>query len=53
MLVAKTFRTYEIWIMVGLCYLAMSYAILYGFRRLEYRLSGHLRAGPTVAAAPA
>ncbi len=52
-LIAETFRTFEIWIMVGLCYLAMSYAILYGFKRLEYRLSGHLRAGPTVAAVPA
>jgi His/Glu/Gln/Arg/opine family amino acid ABC transporter permease subunit len=51
-LIAETFRTFEIWIFVGLCYLAMSYAILYGFRRLEYRLSGHLRAGPEVAAGP-
>ena len=25
----------------------------YLFKRLEYRLSGHLRAGPAVAAAPA
>jgi His/Glu/Gln/Arg/opine family amino acid ABC transporter permease subunit len=51
-LIAETFRTFEIWIFVGLCYLVMSYAILYGLRRLEYRLSGHLRAGPEVAAAP-
>ena len=52
-LIAETFRTFEIWIFVGLCYLVMSYGILYGFKRLEYSLSGHLRAGPAVAAAPA
>jgi His/Glu/Gln/Arg/opine family amino acid ABC transporter permease subunit len=49
-LIAETFRTFEIWIVVGLIYLALSYAILHGFKRLEYRLSGHLRAGPEVAA---
>ena len=38
---------------VGLCYLVMSYGILYVFKSLEYRLSGHLRAGPTIKAAPA
>jgi ABC-type arginine/histidine transport system permease subunit len=52
-LIAETFRTFEVWIFVGLCYLAMSYGILYLFKRLEYRLSGHLRAGPAVAAVPA
>jgi His/Glu/Gln/Arg/opine family amino acid ABC transporter permease subunit len=52
-IIAETFRTFEVWIFVGLCYLVMSYAILYAFKRLEYRLSGHLRAGPAVAAAPA
>jgi His/Glu/Gln/Arg/opine family amino acid ABC transporter permease subunit len=51
-IVAESFRTFEVWIFVGLCYLVMSYAMLYGFKNLEYRLSGHLRAGPTVAAAP-
>jgi octopine/nopaline transport system permease protein/arginine/ornithine transport system permease protein len=51
-LIAETFRTFEIWIVVGLCYLMMSYAILYGFRRLEYHLSGHLRAGPELEAEP-
>jgi His/Glu/Gln/Arg/opine family amino acid ABC transporter permease subunit len=52
-IIAETFRTFEVWIFVGLCYLVMSYAILYAFRRLEHRLSGHLREGPAVAAAPA
>jgi His/Glu/Gln/Arg/opine family amino acid ABC transporter permease subunit len=51
-IIAETFRTFEVWIFVGLCYLAMSYGILYLFKRLEYRLSAHLRAGPAVAAAP-
>ena len=52
-IIAETFRTFEVWIFVGLCYLVMSYGILYVFKRLEYRLSGHLRAGPTIKAAPA
>jgi His/Glu/Gln/Arg/opine family amino acid ABC transporter permease subunit len=52
-IIAESFRTFEVWIFVGLCYLAMSYAILYAFKRLEHRLSGHLREGPAVAAAPA
>lgn len=51
-IIAETFRTFEVWIFVGLCYLVMSYSILYGFKRLEHRLSAHLRAGPAVAAAP-
>ena len=28
-IIAETFRTFEVWIFVGLCYLAMSYGILY------------------------
>ncbi len=53
-LIAQTFRTFEIWIFVGLCYLVMSYGILYAFKRLEYRLSGHLRARvPAAPGAPA
>jgi His/Glu/Gln/Arg/opine family amino acid ABC transporter permease subunit len=52
-IIAESFRTFEVWIFVGLCYLAMSYGILYAFKRLEHRLSGHLREGPAVAAAPA
>ena len=52
-IIAESFRTFEVWIFVGLCYLVMSYGILYLFKRLEYRLSGHLRAGPAIKAAPA
>jgi ABC-type arginine/histidine transport system permease subunit len=51
-IIAETFRIFELWIFVGLCYLVMSYGILYLLKRLEYHLSGHLRAGPAVAAAP-
>jgi octopine/nopaline transport system permease protein/arginine/ornithine transport system permease protein len=51
-IIAETFRTFEVWIFVGLCYLVMSYAILYLLKCVEYRLSGHLREGPAVAAAP-
>jgi His/Glu/Gln/Arg/opine family amino acid ABC transporter permease subunit len=52
-IIAETFRTFEVWIFVGLCYLVMSYAILYVLKRLEHHLSAHLRGVPTVAAAPA
>ena len=31
-LIADTFRTFEIWIVVGLIYLALSYAMLYGLK---------------------
>ena len=51
-IIAESFRTFEVWIFVGLCYLVMSYGILYVFKHLEYRLSGHLRAGPALAAPP-
>jgi His/Glu/Gln/Arg/opine family amino acid ABC transporter permease subunit len=51
-IIAETFRTFEIWIFVGLCYLVMSYGILSLLKRLEYRLSGHLREGPAAMAGP-
>lgn len=41
--IADTFRTFEVWVFVGLCYLALSYLILFGFKRLERRLMRHLR----------
>ena len=31
-IIAETFRTFEVWIFVGLCYLVMSYGILYVFK---------------------
>lgn len=45
-LISRSFAVYEIWIFVGLLYLAISYGMLYGFRWLEHRWSGHLRAMP-------
>jgi His/Glu/Gln/Arg/opine family amino acid ABC transporter permease subunit len=41
-IIGETFRIFEVWIFVGLCYFAMSYGILYAFRRVEHLLSGHL-----------
>ena len=52
-LISESFRTFEIWIFVALCYLLITYGILYVFKRVEFRLMGHLRARPEEAAAPA
>ena len=41
--VARSFDVYEIYITAGLLYLAVTYGILWGFRTVEHRLSGHLR----------
>lgn len=53
-IVNRSFALYEIYITAGLVYLMMTYAIAWGFRKLEHRLSGHLRerVSSTVAAAP-
>lgn len=42
-IVARTFAVYEIYIAAGLLYLACTYLILWVFRKVEFRLSGHLR----------
>lgn len=42
-LVARTFAVYELYIAAGLLYLACTYLILWVFRRIEHRLSAHLR----------
>lgn len=42
-IVARTFAVYEIYITAGLLYLTCTYFILWVFRRVEHRLSGHLR----------
>ena len=49
-IVARSFAVYEIYITTGLIYLVMTYGILWIFRRVEYRLSGHLRERPTIGA---
>ncbi|MEX2647463.1 MAG: ABC transporter permease [Alphaproteobacteria bacterium] len=49
-LISRTFASFEILIFVGVIYCAISYAMLYGFRWIEHRWSGHLRAMPGIAA---
>ena len=51
-IVNRSFALYEIYITAGLIYLVMTYAIAWGFKRVEHRLSGHLRERET-AVAPA
>jgi octopine/nopaline transport system permease protein/arginine/ornithine transport system permease protein len=48
--ISRSFAAYEVWIFVGAVYLAVTYGLLYGFRWIEHRWSGHLRAMPGVAA---
>ncbi len=45
-IVNRSFAVYEIYITAGAIYLALTYLIAYGFRRIEHRLSGHLRDRP-------
>ena len=40
---ARTFDIYEIYITAGVLYLIVTYGILYIFKKVEYRWSGHLR----------
>lgn len=42
-IVVRTFDVYEIYITAGLMYLAVTYGVLWVFRIVEHRLSGHLR----------
>lgn len=52
--IAETLRTFEVWVFVGLCYLALSYGIFYLFKLAERRLMRHLGQRPDakVAAVP-
>lgn len=52
---ARSFAYYELYLTAAVFYLVIVYALQGAFRRLEYRLSGHLRARPDSegAAAPA
>lgn len=45
-IVARTFHVYEIYLTAAAIYLAITYLILWVFRRVEHRLSGHLRERP-------
>jgi ABC-type arginine/histidine transport system permease subunit len=42
-IVARTFDVYEIYITAGLMYLVVTYGILWIFKTVEHRLSGHMR----------
>jgi octopine/nopaline transport system permease protein/arginine/ornithine transport system permease protein len=51
-LISRSFAAYEIWIFAGAIYLAISYSLIFFFRKVEHRWSGHLRDRPG-AQAPA
>ena len=42
-IIARTFSPYELFITIGLVYLALTYLTLWGFRRVEAHLYRHLR----------
>ena len=42
----RTFAFYEMYLMAAALYLALTYLIAWGMRKLEFRLSGHLRERP-------
>ena len=48
-LIAESFRTFEIWIFVGAIYCAISYGFIWLSKMIEHRLSGHLRDRPEAA----
>ena len=45
-IIARTFSPYELFITIGLVYLALTYLTLWGFRRVEAHLYRHLRGRP-------
>jgi octopine/nopaline transport system permease protein/arginine/ornithine transport system permease protein len=47
----RTYALYEMYLPLAVIYVAMTYAILWGFRALEHRLSGHLRDRPEAVTA--
>ncbi len=52
-IVARSFAVYELYITAGIIYLVLTYGILWVFRKVEFRLSGHLRDRPLQGAAQA
>jgi len=42
-IVARSFAVYEIYLTAAVIYLIVTYAMLWAFRKLEHRWSGHLR----------
>ncbi|MEO1086813.1 MAG: hypothetical protein AAFY88_21475, partial [Acidobacteriota bacterium] len=51
-LAARSFAFYELFLFAGIIYLVIVYGVLFIFRRVERRLSGHLRDRPDSEAAP-
>jgi His/Glu/Gln/Arg/opine family amino acid ABC transporter permease subunit len=47
-IIARTFATYELFTTIGLIYLAMTYLMLWGFKRLEKRWYRHLDKMPAI-----
>jgi His/Glu/Gln/Arg/opine family amino acid ABC transporter permease subunit len=50
-IISDTFAFYELYITIALMYLAVTYTLVWLFRRLERRLNAHLRDRPTVRVA--
>ncbi len=46
-IISASFAFYELYITIALMYLAVTYTLVWGFRRLEHRLSAHLRDRPS------
>ncbi|MGH6931353.1 MAG: ABC transporter permease [Dongiaceae bacterium] len=49
----RTYAFYEMYITIAAMYLVITYLLVWGFRTVEYRLSGHLRDRPGTATATA
>lgn len=52
-IVNLTYDPWAVYLPTGVIYLCVTYVLVWGFRRLEYVLSGHLRDRPSFQAAPA
>ncbi|HEY5598125.1 MAG TPA: ABC transporter permease [Kiloniellales bacterium] len=49
-IIARSFEPYKLFLTAALFYLAMTYGVLYVFKKVEFWLSGHLRDRPDEAA---
>lgn len=49
---ARSFAFYELYLTAAVMYLILVYALLFVFKRIEYRISGHLRAAESGQARP-
>ncbi len=46
-IIARSFHIFDTYTFIGLIYLLITYGILWVFKKVEYRLMGHLRDRPT------